>query len=115
MKPAATPDVWRGVSQPNRMISGLRKMPPPVPVRPASRPSAAPAGRVTASDGVLDLAIGELLRLPEQAQRRDPEHDADQRPVIFGRDVDPAADERGRRRGHREGEQQAVIGLAAIQ
>ena len=32
-------------SQPNRMISGLRKMPPPVPVSPASRPSAGAGGQ----------------------------------------------------------------------
>ncbi len=35
------------------MISGLRKMPPPVPVSPARKPSAAPAGRVISRLGVV--------------------------------------------------------------
>src|SRR3546814_1110518 len=52
MKAAATPEVARGFSQPRSRMSGLRKMPPPVPVRPASRPSTAPAGRLIQSGGV---------------------------------------------------------------
>ena len=73
MKPAATPDVRRGSSQPNRMMSGLRKMPPPVPVSPASSPRPAPAGRVTAREGGLRLALRQPRRLPEQPRRRGPE------------------------------------------
>ena len=96
MKPAATPDVWRGVSQAKRMISGLRKMPPPVPVSPARKPRAAPAGKVISRLGVCHLALGELLRRPEQPHRRRDQQGADQRPVIFGREMDAAAEPGGR-------------------
>ena len=51
MKAATTPDVRRGSSQALRIISGLRKIPPPVPVRPASAPSTAPAGKVIPHEG----------------------------------------------------------------
>ena len=113
MKAATTPDVWRGSSQALRMISGLRKMPPPVPVRPASRPSTAPAGRLIHGGGALGLALGQRLRLPQQPRRRGPQQQPDQRLVVDRGQMDPAADERGRRRGQREGQHQLPVGQAA--
>ena len=51
MNKAAIPDVRRGSSHPSRMIKGLRKIPPPVPVRPARNPNAAPTGTATIAEG----------------------------------------------------------------
>src|SRR5207302_10557499 len=76
MKAATTPDVRRGSSHALRMISGLRKMPPPVPVKPASRPSTAPAGRLIQYGGALvsrsASALGCHSSLSAAAHRRSP-------------------------------------------
>ena len=42
MNAAETAAAWRGTSQPRRIIRGVRKMPPPVPVMPASPPRRPP-------------------------------------------------------------------------
>ena len=96
MKAETTPEVRRGSSQAMRMMSGLRKMPPPVPVSPASRPSTAPAGSVIRQWRRMHLAIGERRRLPQQPRRREPQKHADQRLVVDRGEMHAAADEGGR-------------------
>ena len=56
MKPADMPDVFRTASHPKNRISGLRKMPPPVPVRPDSAPIPAPP-KPSSSDAALWIRL----------------------------------------------------------
>jgi len=51
MKGAATAEVSFVLAQPSISSSGLRKMPPPTPVSPDSRPSTAPIAIASAIGG----------------------------------------------------------------
>ena len=111
MNTAATPDVRRGSSHRNRMINGLRKIPPPVPVSPASSPSPAPAGSATANGGGR-VPVRERRGLPQQANGGEQQDDANQWTVVGRREAEHAADKRRRRGRHREDRAQAQVDLA---
>ena len=68
MKAAAIPDITRTSAQRRNSSSGLRKMPPPTPVSPDSRPSAAPQANSSADDGVRSAASGGRLARLSEAQ-----------------------------------------------
>ena len=62
MKSAATPEVIRVVAHPIVNSNGLRKIPPPTPVSPASSPMPAPLSRATPNGGAVARSTAGSLR-----------------------------------------------------
>ena len=92
--------------QPASTSSGVRKMPPPVPLSPASRPIPAPAampGR-NGTPGREASASAERCGGGEPP-RSDEQHKRHERPVEPPREIDDAPDERGRHGPDRRGDE----------
>jgi hypothetical protein len=68
MKAAEVPDVGRLPAQPVNSSKGLRKIPPPVPVNPESRPIAPPQARWQGRD--VDAFVGDLVRSPHSGAKQ---------------------------------------------
>ena len=107
MNAETTPEVRRGSSDALRMISGLRTILPPVPVRPAGGPITAPAGELISRDGGMVWRSASIFG--SHSSRSAAAQNPDQRIVIDFGQMDAAANECRRRGRQREGTDQLPI------